>query len=347
MIEDLISWSEREFSHLPWRTNRTLYSTLVSEIMLQQTTVKTVLNHFDRFMKKFPNVKALASSTEEELIIQWKGLGYYRRARNLHKACKYFESEFDCEIPLQYNDLIKAPGIGEYTANAILAIGANKNEICIDANLERVLSRIHLIKETKGPKLIKRLNQEFKESKIANDINDYGGRAYNEAMMDLGRVYCQSRRADCLICPVNDICKTYLTNTEPLSIPKVQNKEKKRYYDLKLLRVVVIKNDKVLAYKKNKKEWLNGQKEIPTFTLYSEDPSLKQYPNLEFENFELLPMIKTSITKYRIENYVVICSEAEFKKITNISLDSYSYINLDSNSNLSTSSLKSMNLVGM
>src|SRR5690554_2933939 len=107
MFEKLVSWSNEEFSWLPWRKSRTLYRTLVSEIMLQQTTVSTVLNHFERFMEEFPDPFAVARASDEELTISWKGLGYYRRARNLKKACEYFCATNKGEIPLDYKALIQ------------------------------------------------------------------------------------------------------------------------------------------------------------------------------------------------------------------------------------------------
>ena len=342
-IKNLISWSKKEFSHLPWRKNRSLYRTLVSEIMLQQTTVSTVLNHFERFINIFPDIDSLANSSEEKLTIEWKGLGYYRRARNLHKACRYFQENFQSKIPLDFSELIKAPGV--YTANAILAIGANENTLCVDANLERVLSRLNLIEMQKGPKLIKKINSDFKKRLIANEINFFGGRDYNEALMDLGRVYCQARKADCLICPMNSACLAF-KSTDPLLIPGASDKKPKKYFDLKLLRLIVLKEDKILSYKKSDDQWLSGQFELPSFVIESEDENLNQYPKLTRSlDYDLLPMVKTSITKYRISNFVLICSEDEFKEITNCKLDQYQYIKNDTNANLTTASTKSLAII--
>lgn len=340
MIYDLIKWSKKEFSHLPWRKNRTLYTTLVSEIMLQQTTVSTVINHYERFLQIYPTLDELANSTEEDLTIQWKGLGYYRRARNLHKACKYFQEMYNSTIPLNYEQLIKAPGIGDYTANAILGIGADKSVICIDANLERVLSRLYNIKMPKGPKLIKTLLEKFNKKEIATDVFKVGGNDYNEALMDLGRVYCQANRVDCMICPMNDSCLSF-KKSDPLEIPIRIKKEKKKFYDLKLLRLIVYKDEKILTYKKSSSEWLAGQREIPSFIIESEDKSLKQYPFLKKNiEYELLPVIKTGITKYRIQNFVIICNEDEFFEITGKKVHNYELIEPTQKSNLSTTSLK-------
>ncbi len=344
-MKELIEWSKKEFSHLSWRKNRTLYRTLVSEIMLQQTTVSTVLNHFEKFLTIYPDIDSLANSTEEDLTINWKGLGYYRRARNLHKSCKFFQENFNSTIPLKYEELIKAPGIGEYTANAIMAIGGNKKALCVDANLERVLSRLNYILVKKGPKLIKKINEDFKQNLIATDLDKYGARAYNEALMDLGRVYCQSRKADCLICPMSNECTSYKKG-ESLSIPVQDKKEKKKFYELTLLRFVVVENDSILVYRKSKDEWLSGQNEIPTYTIYSEDEKLKQYPFLKkIIESELLPAIKTSITQYKITNHVLICSKEEFKKIVGTEIKKYNFINLNNPKlNLTIASLKALKI---
>jgi A/G-specific adenine glycosylase len=199
MFSKLIEWSHSKYNDLPWREERSLYTTLVSEIMLQQTTVATVRNHYKRFIKQFPNLMSLKKASEEELTIAWKGLGYYRRARNLKKAATYLVDHHQGEFPLEVSELIKAPGIGDYTANALVAIGANQRGLALDANLERVLSRLYHIDIEKGPKLTKHLYQLFHEGKILANETSY--RDLNEALMDLGRNICQARRAQCDLCP--------------------------------------------------------------------------------------------------------------------------------------------------
>ena len=173
---ELIEWSQREFSDLPWRTKRSLYHTLVSEIMLQQTTVSTVLNHFERFIQKFPTLHQLSQISEDDIIVEWKGLGYYRRARNLLKIAKMIDSKFQGEIPTNYDTLITIDGIGPYTANALIAMGTNQPALALDANLERVLSRYYGIKEYKGQKLQMELQKQFEFGKIASEINQFGAR---------------------------------------------------------------------------------------------------------------------------------------------------------------------------
>ena len=166
MWSQLLTWSGREFGHLPWRKNRTLYRTLVSEIMLQQTTVSTVLQHYERFLVRFPDLQSLAKASEEELLVAWKGLGYYRRAKNLKKIAEAIARDWNGEFPEQGADLQMISGIGPYTSNALISIGMDRPALAVDANLERVLARLYGLKTTKGSRLQKQILQLFLENKI-------------------------------------------------------------------------------------------------------------------------------------------------------------------------------------
>ena len=208
---------------------RSLYNTLVSEIMLQQTTVGTVLNHFDRFIEEYPNIESLSKISEEEVCIAWKGLGYYRRARNLRKAAVSIMEDFQGEIPLDFETLKKIPGIGEYTASALISIGGDQRALAIDANLERVLSRFYGISVEKGPKLQKELKKLFDQGQIFQNIEKFSWRELNESLMDLGRVYCQANRTHCSLCPLSEDCA--VAYKDPLAYPiKTKKNEKKRKY---------------------------------------------------------------------------------------------------------------------
>lgn len=329
MFKKLIDWSEKNFSHLPWRKGRTLYTTLVSEIMLQQTTVGTVLNKFDDFIKEFPTPAHVAKASETQMLNAWKGLGYYRRAKNLKKACEFITDELQGEIPLDFDLLKSIPGIGDYTANAILAIGADKKAIALDANLERVIARLYGIDAVKGPKLIKIIYQLFNDGEIFKKFRG-SYRSLNEALMDLGRNHCQLRKTNCELCFLRKECVAYKEN-KALEYPKVNVQKTKEAFELELYRIVVIKNNKVLAYKKNIGEWLEGQYELPTLIKKCTDKNLKQYPNTT-KKFKSTLSIKTSITKYKIINHIVTLDEIKFDR-------SLKWLSLDSKE-LSTASTK-------
>jgi A/G-specific adenine glycosylase len=340
MYKKLISWSEDQYSYLPWRQNRTRYTTLVSEIMLQQTTVGTVLNHFPRFIEKYPSLTDLAKASEEQILIDWKGLGYYRRARNLLGAAKEIQNTFDGVIPLNFDELTSIKGIGTYTANAILSIGENKKALSIDANLERVLSRIYGVKKFKGPELQKEIYRLFEVQEICSEIDEYGARVFNEALMDLGRGLCKARSVSCEICPLSQNCVAAKSSSQLMYPLEKENNIKAKFYELELLRVIFEKSGKILAYKKSKSEWLSGQFEIPTFIISSEDESLKQYPSIEnYIEFDLLNSFKTSITKYKIKNYVIHANEDELRKL-DVNLNQFEWIG--NYSHLSTASHKAL-----
>lgn len=310
-LKSLISWSENEYSALPWRKNRSLYRTLVSEIMLQQTTVGTVKNHYERFLTRFPSLESLASATEEELLVAWKGLGYYRRARNLKKIAEAIARDHDGEFPHDLEALMEIPGIGPYTASALVGIGMDKRALAVDANLERVIARLFNIRTEKGLKLQKEIQKLFVDKKIFDEKLSF--RKLNEALMDLGRTYCQARKASCELCPLKKDCEVFRTG-KPLSLPVSKEVSKKsQEHEIELLRVYIQKGKKILVYKKDQNEWLAGQYEVPTFILKTTDKKLSQYPQFNYKG-EYSATFKTGITKYKIQNNVVLMNEKEFKK---------------------------------
>jgi A/G-specific adenine glycosylase len=338
-LDKLLKWSEKEFSHLPWRKDRSLYTTLVSEIMLQQTTVGTVKNHFHRFTSQFTDLESLANASESQLLVAWKGLGYYRRAKNLKKIAETLVRDHRGDFPNDLDILMEIPGIGPYTANALVGIGMDKRALAIDANLERVIARLFHLKIEKGLKLQKEIQNLFEKKQIFSGKISY--RRLNEALMDLGRTYCQARKASCELCPLKNDCLSF-SKGNPLSIPtqKAETKKKIVDHELHLLRVFVEKKDKILVYEKNKDEWLEGQFEVPTFILDSTDKSIKQYPKTN-HSFEGLFIFKTGITKYKIKNVVVKISENEFKKQFPSFKGEWRSIH-DPDSNLSTATLKAI-----
>ena len=340
-LKNLINWSKTEFAHLPWRQNRSLYRTLVSEIMLQQTTVGTVRNHFERFLVRFPDLISLAQASEDELLVAWKGLGYYRRARSLKKIAEALASDHGGEFPHDLDALMEITGIGPYTANALVGIGMDKRALAVDANLERVIARLLNLKTEKGLKLQKEIQSLFVAKKIFTEKISF--RDLNEALMDLGRTYCQARKASCELCPLKKDCLSFQEGT-PLSIPMVKGEEKKKSveHELHLLRVFVMKKDKILVYKKGEKEWLSGQFEVPTFILSTTDKTLKQYPVLP-KGAKVKPLFsfKTGITKYKIQNSVLLMEEKEFKSLAFAAKSEWRSA-LAAESNFSTATLKGL-----
>ncbi len=311
-VKSLLTWSKQEFSALPWRKNRSLYRTLVSEIMLQQTTVSTVKNYYERFLATFPDLESLASATESELLVAWKGLGYYRRARSLKKIAEAIARDHAGEFPHDLEHLQKISGIGPYTSNAIVAIGMDKRALAVDANLERVISRLYGLKTPKGVKLQKEISELFLSNKIFGE--EHSWRALNEALMDLGRTFCQARKATCELCPLKNGCEAYKTG-DPLKYPvDVTLKKKAQEHSLTLLRAYVIRKGKLLVYEKEEGEWLSGQFEVPTFIIECSDKKLQQYPQFTGRLPSKSVKLKTGITKYKILNELVEAEETDIKK---------------------------------
>ncbi len=312
----LIKWSASNFGTLPWRKNRSIYNTLVSEIMLQQTTVNTVLNKFDIFINQFPTLYKLAKASEEELQIAWKGLGYYRRAANLKKAALFIVENWSGEIPDEFEKLVLIPGIGKYTANALCSIGHQQAQIAVDVNLERVLGRFYGLKAVDQQALKEQLYVEFKAGKILTSLSRKNAREINEAIMDVGRTLCRNQKADCLNCPLNKECVAFKSKDFSILTSGKIVKDKKPEIELHLLRIAIIKNQKLLVYQKEQGEWLNGQWEMPTLILKTKDEKLAQYPAIikPLNEIDKLKFFKTGITKYKIFNYILEISEKEFEK---------------------------------
>jgi A/G-specific adenine glycosylase len=313
MFEALIRWSQASFPDLPWRRRRSLYRTLVSEIMLQQTTVATVRRHFEAFVVQFPDVASLAEASEDELLVAWKGLGYYRRARNLKKIAETIARDHEGKFPHDPLELQRIPGIGPYTANALVAMGMDRSALAVDANLERVLARLYGVKLPKGVALQKKLLAMYVAGEILPERH-HSSRALNEALMDLGRTVCQARKVACELCPLASDCVARRSG-KPLGFPLDAKGVPKATVEhrLVLLRVVVARGDEVLAYQKAEDEWLSGQWELPTFVVNSTDEAFRQYPPLKRRvAWEELPEVKTGITKYHISNRVLALSAKEW-----------------------------------
>ena len=213
----LLKWYNQNRRNLPWRINKNPYHIWISEIMLQQTRVETVIEYYLRFIKELPNVMTLANVPDERLLKLWEGLGYYSRARNLKKAAIQIVRNYKGEIPASYKDLLALPGIGPYTAGAIASIAFDVRIPAIDGNVLRVMSRILAIDG---------------DSRKARDIYDYLSAVipenrpgdFNQALMELGAVVClPNARPQCGKCPAASLCQAFIrgeTEKYPVKVPK-------------------------------------------------------------------------------------------------------------------------------
>ena len=250
VTKKILKWYDLNKRSLPWRKNvslqKKLYFTLVSEFMLQQTQVATVIPYFNRFIKNIPSLKILAKVQNKKLIKLWEGLGYYSRARNLKKTAQVVIKNFKGKLPDNFENLISLPGIGNYTASAILAIAFNKPYIPLDGNIERVLKRYLYLKKNKE---IQKDNLIQKKSifGISSRSSDYA-----QALMELGALICKPNNPLCYQCPISKNCKSY--KKKDFNLTKNIKKNKDKYFILKVYK----KNQRYLLIKNTKFNFLKN-----------------------------------------------------------------------------------------
>ncbi|MFZ5941394.1 MAG: A/G-specific adenine glycosylase [Bacteroidota bacterium] len=217
----LLEWYKKNARDLPWRTETIPYRTWISEIILQQTRVEQGLAYYHRFMKAFPDVEALASADEEEVLRQWQGLGYYSRARNMHSTAKQIVHAYGGEFPRSSAELRALKGIGPYTAAAMASIAFGEPVAAIDGNVIRVVSRLFAVAQpvnkAEGKKLLEQLAGEILDRESPGD--------FNQAMMELGALICTPRNPDCMNCPLNHNCQA-LESGSPAAFPVKEKKNR-------------------------------------------------------------------------------------------------------------------------
>ena len=204
--ERLLEWYDANARDLPWRQTRDPYAVWVSEVMLQQTRVETVIPYYERFLDRFPTAAELAQAPEDEVLSLWSGLGYYRRARMLHRGVKEIVAEYGGEVPESQEQRRDLPGVGRYTAGAIGSIAFEKEESVVDGNVSRVLARLFCIDTELG-----RAETEKALWAKADELvkGDRPGEL-NQAVMELGAMVCTAKSPKCLLCPVRDHCQAHM-----------------------------------------------------------------------------------------------------------------------------------------
>ena len=256
---ELAAWFAREQRKLPWRTQCSLYRTVVSEFMLQQTQVKTALPYFDRWMRRFPDFDALAAAPAEAVLKHWEGLGYYSRARNLHRLAQAIADL--PEVPATPEEWIKLPGIGPYTAAAISSIAQGYPAAVVDGNVVRILARLTGDERTFAGNA--EAVKAFGDAATALLDAKHPGR-HNEAMMELGATVCLKRSPLCTVCPVVRFCAA-AAKGEPGSIPKIRRRATET---VETTRLWVRRDGKLLLHRiPESASQLAGQYELPDCSL--------------------------------------------------------------------------------
>ncbi|MGK5085911.1 A/G-specific adenine glycosylase [Bdellovibrionota bacterium FG-1] len=259
LVRGLAQWFSQHARLMPWRTDPTPYRVWISEIMLQQTQVVTVIPYFERFMKRFPTVLKLARAPEEEVLRLWSGLGYYSRARNLHKAARQI---VETGMPLTRAQWLELPGVGAYTAGAVCSIALNLPEAILDANVERVLSRVYRVGlGKKGVGDFKRKlwarSQEWVAAGVAAGVSP---RDLNQALMELGALVCLPRGPRCGECPLRGGCLAFgadVLERFPPSLKRAKPVEVSETVHLFLC------DGKVLVQKRMEGQWRAGLWDLP------------------------------------------------------------------------------------
>lgn len=261
----LVSWFLEEKRDLPWRKTKDPYKIWVSEVMLQQTKVDTVIPYYERFITKYPSLESLAHAKEEELLKEWEGLGYYSRARNLQAGVKEVVESYGSVVPNTRKEISSLKGVGPYTAGAVLSIAYGVPEHAVDGNVMRVLSRLLLIKED----IAKPKTKKIFEEAVMELIDEDNPSAFNQGLMELGAVICTPTKPKCLLCPVRENCTAFFEGMQEQLPIKTINKKTKVHK----MKAVVIENDdgQVLLEKRSSKGllanmWQFPMVELPTAT---------------------------------------------------------------------------------
>lgn len=289
--KQLLSWFQHSGRKtLPWQRDLDPYKVWVSEIMLQQTQVKTVIPYFERFIVKFPSVNDLAAASADQVLNEWAGLGYYARARNLHKMAEILVSKYKGNFPKDLKTLQSLPGLGRSTASAILAISFGKIYPILDGNVKRVLTRYLGISGYPNDKKIEAVlwaaaEELMPKTKIG---------AYTQAIMDLGAIICTPKNPTCLFCPVQKQCVAYLTNRInelPTPKPSVAYPTKKAYF------LILTDGHQLYLEKRPNKGIWGGLWSLPEFTSLND---IQTWCNLRKLKPQILAERPHLFTHYRL-----------------------------------------------
>ena len=306
----ILYWYDNNKRSLPWRKKCSLkkkeYYTIVSEFMLQQTQVATVIPYFNEFLKNIPDIQSLAKVKEAKLLKHWQGLGYYSRAKNLKKSANIIVKNYKGRLPKDFDELKKFPGIGDYTASAILAIAFNKQIIPLDGNIERVLKRILNLRnesQTKKKNLHK-LKKVFGKTNRSSD--------YVQGLMEIGALICKPKNPYCEKCPLIKDCLSYRNNDFELE------KKNKKIVDKFYVATLYKNNNKILLIKNDKFKFLKNLLIFPMKEITKSNflPKYNNRLNLRISNINMnisIDFLKTKkklknglwITKKNFENYMI------------------------------------------
>lgn len=304
----LLRWYEEAKRELPWRKSNDPYAIWVSEVMLQQTQTKKVLEYYERFLKKFPSVRALAKAEMDEVLKAWEGLGYYARARNLHRAAKDIVASHNSKIPNDYNILRRVQGIGPYTAAAVASIAFSQQQAVVDGNVIRVISRLFLFeknpREKQGQATIAEYAQQLLDREAPGD--------FNQAMMELGATLCTPRKPKCMLCPVSEFCLAFQKLDDPARLPVKPPPKVVPHYNIAA--GLIWDEEYVFIDRRKENGLLGGMWEFPGGKIKSgETPQetikreIRKEINLDIEVGDFFIEVRHAYTHFKITLHVYHC----------------------------------------
>lgn len=289
--------------HLPWQQNKTPYRVWISEIMLQQTQVNTVIPYYQTFMREFPDIKTLANASQDRILHLWAGLGYYSRARNLHKAAKMIMEDFHGKFPDTLANIQTLPGIGPSTAGAIFSLAFNQPAAILDGNVKRVLARFHAITEP-----VKNKTVETELWKIANHyIPKQNTADYTQAMMDIGATICIRGKPHCTQCPLQKSCAAHKQNIAHLLPAKSSSK----ILPVRAATFLIIQNkDSILLHKRPPMGIWGGLWSLPEIAGEPDKETIlnycKQKLKIKINEYALLAAFKHTFSHYHLNIHPVV-----------------------------------------
>jgi len=305
--ESLLRWFRRHHRFLPWRSNPTPYRVWISEIMLQQTQVKTVLPYYKNFIRRFPNIEILAKASEQHVLELWSGLGYYNRARNLHKAARQIVKNHG-SFPQEFETILALPGVGRYTAGAICSIAFNQPYPVVDGNIRRVLARMN--------GWMKNPPQSRFWAWMSKLLPEQNASSFNQAMMELGALICTPTHPRCPHCPVKNYCTARKSGMQDC-IPDVR--KKRTAISLQIAALVIKKGRQILLSSRNPLPFVPGEWGLPSQLLHGRQSAEDVASELCREAIgQILPLtpcvqIRHSISRFRITAYA-FCGKPDFSK---------------------------------
>jgi A/G-specific adenine glycosylase len=335
----LLTWYYHNRRDLPWRSETSPYRIWISEVMLQQTQVKTVIPYYQRFLERFPTLADLAAAPLADVLKAWEGLGYYARARNLHRAAGEIVTKYGGQFPPTYAELRRLPGFGDYTAGAVAAIAFGEAVPAMDGNVKRVLARLFAIREAlnRGPtaRHLRELATALVDPAVPGD--------WTQALMELGATVCLPQNPKCLLCPVNDLCQARQQGLER-TLPSKSAKKALPHYDVAA--AVIHQDGRVLIAQRPPEGMLGGLWEFPGGKQESGETlaeclerEIQEELGVAIAVGEPLVTVKHSYTHFKITLHAFACrllagqpraiGVADWRYVTLAQLDSFAFPRTD------------------